>query len=259
MKVGVCIKSTPDADTRIKIAADGNGIDPAGIKWVISDYEKAAIEQGAQLKEKLGGECVLYTTVGGEAEKNLRDGLAVGADRAVLVDDAAIKGADSLGVAKALAAAIKADGLDLVLTGRQSTDLDNAQVPAMLAELLGWPHVSMVVEFSVEGTTFTAVRDVGGNAKERVTGALPVVVTAQDTLKTPRYAKLPEIMKAKAKKLEKKNLGALGLSAADVAATTTLTAYGFPPARPKGKVIAGDAATAAKELVRLLRDEAKVL
>jgi electron transfer flavoprotein beta subunit len=146
-----------------------------------------------------------------------------------------------------------------VFGGRQSTDLDNAQVPAMIAELLGWPHVSMVVEFSVEGSTFTAVRDVGGNAKERVTGQLPVVITSQDTLKTPRYPKLPDIMKAKTKKLEKKNLGALGLSAGDVAPVTTLTAWSFPPARPKGKVLTGDVATAAKELVRLLREEAKVI
>lgn len=258
MKVGVCIKSTPDADTRLKIAAGATGIETAGIKWVISDYEKAALEQGVQLKEKLGGECVLYSVGSGDTEKNLRDGLALGADRAVMVDDAATKGADALGIAKALAAAIKADGLDIVLCGRQATDDENVQVPAMLAELLGWPHVSFTGAFAIEGTDFVASRNMGG-ATEKVRGALPVVITAEDTLTTPRYVKLPEIMKAKAKKLEKKNLAALGLTAEDVAAAATFVAYGPPPSRPAGKKLSGDMAAQAKELVRLLREEAKVI
>jgi electron transfer flavoprotein beta subunit len=258
MKVGVCIKSTPDADTRIKIAAGATGIETAGIKWVISDYEKAALEQGAQLKEKLGGECVLYSVGSGDTEKNLRDGLALGADRAVMVDDPATKGTDALGVAKALAAAIKADGLDLVLCGRQATDDENVQVPAMLAELLGWPHVSITTALSIEGNEFLASRNMGG-ATEKVRGALPVVISAEDTLATPRYVKLPEIMKAKAKKLEKKNLAALGLSAAEVAPATTFVAFGPPPARPAGKKLTGDLPSQVKELVRLLREEAKVI
>ncbi len=259
MKVGVCIKSTPDTDTRIKIAGGGEGIDPAGIKWVISPYDTFALEQGAQTKEKFGGECVLFSVGGADANKNLRDGLAVGADRAVQIDDPAMKTADSLGIARALAAAIRAESLDLVFTGRQGIDLDNVQVPAMIAELLDWPHVSMVSEFSLDGDTFTAVRNVGGGAREKVTGKLPVVITADRGMNTPRFPKLPDIMKAKTKKLDAKNLSALGLSADDVAPALTLSGYDTPPARARGKLIAGDAATQAKELVRLLREEAKVL
>ena len=164
-----------------------------------------------------------------------------------------------IGVARALAAAIKAEGMELVFCGKQAIDDDNVQVPAMLAELLDWPHVSMVVEFKVEGDAFTAVRSVGGGARERVAGKLPVVITADRGMNTPRYAKLPDIMKAKTKKLDTKNLAALGLSAADVAPAVTISAYGYPPARAKGRLIAGDAATQVKELVRLLREEAKVL
>lgn len=259
MKVGVCIKSTPDTDTRIKLAGDGAGIDPAGIKWVISPYDLFAIEQGAQTKEKLGGECVLFSVGSGDTGKNLRDGLALGADRAVQVDDPAMKGADGLGVARALAAAIKAEGMEIVFTGKQAIDDDNVQVPAMVAELLDWPHVSMVTEFSTDGKTFTAVRGVGGGARERVTGSLPVVISADRGMNTPRFAKLPEIAKAKAKKLDVKKVEALGLSAADVAPAVQLSAFGLPPARAKGVKIAGDAATQVKELVRLLREEAKVL
>lgn len=257
MKAGVCIKSTPDTDTRIKIA--GDGIDPVGIKWIISPYDSFALEQGAQTKEKLGGECILFSVGSGDTEKNLRDGLAVGADRAVMIDDPAMKGTDALGVARALAAAIKAEGLDVVFCGKQAIDDDNVQVPAMLAELLDWPHVSMVSEFAIEGTTFTAVRNVGGGAKEKVKGSLPAVITADRGMNTPRYAKLPDIMKAKAKKLEKKNLAALGLTADAVAPALTISAWGPPADRPKGRKIEGDAATQVKELVRLLREEAKVI
>jgi electron transfer flavoprotein beta subunit len=260
VKVGVCIKSTPDTDTRVKIVGNGEGIDPAGIKWIISPYDSFALEQAAQTKEKLGGECVLYTVgIGTDVEKNIRDGLAVGADKAVMIDDPALKGTDSLGVARALAAAIKADGTELVFCGKQAIDDDNVQVPAMLAECLDWPHVSMVIEFSIDGSTFTAVRAMGGGARERVTGPLPVVITSERGLNTPRYAKLPDIMKGKTKPLAKKKLADIGLSAADVAPAVSVTAFGTPPARAKGKLIAGDAATQAKELVRLLREEAKVL
>lgn len=259
MKVGVCIKSTPDTDTRIKIQGSGEGIDPAGIKWIISPYDTFALEEGAKTREKLGGECVLFSVGGADASKNLRDGLAVGADRAVLVDDPALKGADSLGIAKALAAAIKAEGIEIVFTGRQAIDLDNVQVPAMLAELLDWPHVSMVSEFSIEGDAFSAVRNVGGGAREKVSGKLPVVITADRGLNTPRFPKLPDIAKARTKKLDTKNLAALGLSAGDVAPAVTVSQYGYPPERAKGRQIQGDPATVVKELVRLLREEAKVI
>lgn len=257
MKVGVCIKSTPDTDTRIKIAGGGEGIDPAGIKWVISPYDSFALEQGALTKEKLGGECVLFSVGGADANKNLRDGLAVGGDRAVLVDDPALKGADSLGVARALAAAVKGEGIELLFCGKQAIDDDNVQVPAMIAEILDWPHVSMVTEFAVEGDTFTAVRNIGGGTREKVSGKLPAVITADRGLNTPRYAKLPDIMKSKTKKFDTKKLADLGLSAESPAVSTT--AYGSPPERPKGRIIQGDAATAVKELVRLLREEAKVI
>ncbi len=259
MKVGVCIKSTPDTDTRIKIGPGAAGIDPAGIKWIISPYDSFALEQGALTKEKLGGECVLFSVGGADASKNLRDGLAVGADRGVLVDDPALKGTDSLGIARALAAAIQAEGIELVFTGKQAIDDDNVQVPAMVAELLGWPHVSMVSEISIEGDTFTAVRSVGAGAREKVRGKLPAVITADRGLNSPRYAKLPDIMKAKAKKLDTKNLAAIGLSAADVAPAVAVSAYTPPAERTKGRMITGDAATQAKELVRLLREEAKVI
>lgn len=257
MNIGVCIKSTPDTDTRIQIAGGGAGIDEAGIKWVISPYDAFAIEEGVATKEAQGGEVILFSASHRDVSKNLRDALALGADRAVCVQDAGLEQADALGVASVLAAALKAEGVQLAFCGKQAIDDDNVQVPAMIAELLGWPHVSFVKAFSTDGATFTATRSVGGGIEEVVTGSLPVLITAERGLNTPRYAKLPEIMKAKKKPLDTKSAADLGV--ADLAPAVQLSAYGLPPERPKGRILAGDTATAVKELVRLLREEAKVL
>jgi len=260
LKIGVCIKSTPDTDARIKVQADGSGVDFAGIKFIISPYDTFALEQGVLTKEKLGGDVVLYSAGNADVEKILRDGLALGADSAVHINDPAVYGSDALGVAKALAASMKKDGIGLIFTGKQSIDDDNGQLPAMLAELLGWTHLTMVKEFQTDGTTFTAVRNLGGGVEEVVRGKLPAVIAADRGLNTPRYAKLPEIMKAKKKPLEVRNAAALGLAAADLAPKAKVSAYGAPTGRTKGKIIAGDSVDAkVKELVRLLRDEAKVL
>ena len=129
----------------------------------------------------------------------------------------------------------------------------------MLAELLGWPHVSFVSELSLDGTTFTATRDVGSGIQEVVTGSLPAVFTAERGLNNPRYAKLPAIMKAKKKPVDVKALGDLGLSADDVAPAVTTTAFSLPPERPAGRKLEGDVDSMVSQLVDLLRNEAKVL
>jgi len=260
VKIGVCIKSTPDTETRITVRSAGDGIDPTGIKYIISPYDVFGLEEGVQIKEKLGGEVVLYTVGDANAQKNLRDGLALGADRAVHIDDPAIVASDPLATARALAAAIKAEGMEIVFCGIKAADDDNVQVPAMLAECLGWPQVTFVKDFQIDGTTFTATRNVGGGVEEVVKGNLPAVISADRGLNEPRYAKLPEIMKAKRKPLATKNAAALGLSADDIAPAVELFNYAPPPARPKGRILDGDTVEAkVSELVRLLRDEAKVL
>ena len=260
MKVGVCVKVTPDTDARIKVSGDASGIENDGIKFIVSPYDAFAVEEGVQLKEANGGEVVLYSVGNSTWQTQLRQsGLAVGGDQAVIIQDAALDNTDSLGVARALAAAINADGCEIVFCGKQAIDDDNVQVPAMLAELLGWPCVSLVNDFQIDGTQFTATRAVGGGTEEVVTGTLPVVITAERGLNKPRYAKLPQIMKAKRKPIAEKDLAALGLSADDVAPAVEFKQYQAPPARPSGRILEGDAATTVKELVRLLREEAKVI
>jgi electron transfer flavoprotein beta subunit len=260
VKIGVCLKVTPDTDTRIKIKGDGEGIDPTGIKWIVSPYDMNAIEEGIQTKEKHGGEVIVFSVGDDSTITQLRGGgLALGAERAVLVNDPAVLASDSLGVAKALAAALKNEDIQLVFCGKQGADNDNVQVPAMLSECLGWPQVSFVTEFSTDGTTFQATREVGGGKAEVCTGNLPVVITCDRGLNTPRYAKLPAIMKAKRKKIAKPSLADLGLSADDVAPAVEFSAYGLPPARPAGRILEGEVDDQVKELVSLLRNEAKVV
>jgi electron transfer flavoprotein beta subunit len=260
LKIGVCVKFTPDTDTRIKIRGDAAGIDPAGVKFVPSPYDALAFEEGVRTKEKLGGDVVSFTVGGDELAAQLKaTTLALGASKAVLIQDPAVATADALGIAKVLAAATRAEGCEVLFFGKQAIDDDGGQVGAMVAELLGWAQVSRVSELTLTADSFTATRAAEGGAKEVVSGALPAVFTCDMGLNTPRFPKLPDIVKAKTKPVETKSLAALGLSADAIAPVVQHANLGLPPARPKGRQLTGDVDQMVGELVRLLRDEAKVL
>lgn len=263
MKVGVLLKQVPDTDTRIRLNGSNTGIETNDIKWVINPYDEFALEEAIKLKQaKVATEVIIISLAGAAAEQNIRDGLARGADRAVRLEDPAFAGSDALGRARIIAAAAKAEGVELILTGRQAIDNDQSASGAMVAELLGWRQATWVDKLTVEGGSFTADRAAGGGVRERIKGALPAVITADKGLNTPRYATLPNIMAAKKKAIVVKNAAAIGLDPSTVGAGAALAVdgtYSLPPARPAGKIIGGDAATAVKELVRLLRDEAKVI
>ena len=263
MIIGVCLKQVPATDTRIRINPSASGILTDDVKFEINPYDEYALEEALRLKQ--GGkatEVVTFTVGGADADARIRDALARGADRAVRVDDPALEGSDSLGIARVLAAALAGEGVGLVLAGRQAVDGDSSTVPSMIAELMGAAQVSWVDKFDVEGGAFTAQRAAGGGMREVVSGALPAVVSCDKGLNTPRYATLPGILKAKAKKIAVKSVADLGLSPDSVgsaAALVTFTNMGPPPERPAGRILTGDHASAVSELVRLLRDEAKVL
>jgi electron transfer flavoprotein beta subunit len=255
VKIGVCAKITPDADARIKVADDGSAIVLDGVKLGVSDYDEYAVEEAIRTKEKHGGEIVSFTVGDASNDKQLRSGaLALGVDRAVVITEEA---GDPLAIAKLLHGAIAKEDLQVVFTGKSTIDDQNFQVGTMLAELLGWVHVTQVLSIEFDGDTFKATRGMDAGVRQVVKGSLPAVFTCEDGLNTVRYAKLPAIMKAKKKPLDKVDAGALGVEAGSGRLSTSN--YSPPPARPAGKIIEGDAATAAKELVRLLRDEAKVL
>lgn len=263
MKIGVLLKQVPSSDEQIKIADPSAGIATGDVKWTINPYDEFAVEEALRLKEAgKASEVVLFTVGGKDVEQRIRDALAMGADRAVRLDDPAFAGSDSLGVARILAAALKAEDISLVFAGKQAIDGDGAQVPVMVAELLGWGHVSVVGKLELGDGSLKAWRASGGGAQDVVEAALPAVITADKGLNEPRYASLKGIMMAKRKKIDVKGAGDLGVDAGTVGAGAALVVednWGLPPARPAGRILDGDNAARVKELVRVLRDEAKVI
>jgi electron transfer flavoprotein beta subunit len=258
LKIAVCVKQVPDTEARVRIAADGKGIAETDINWIISPYDEFAVEEALRIKEKKGGEVVLVSLGPDRVQSALRSGLAMGADSAVHLKDALFEGLDTLGTARALAAAVNALGADLVLLGQQGVGGDNSQVPGLLAELLDLPQVTMAVKLEVEEGKATVEREIEG-AHERWETSLPAVVSAQKGLNEPRYASLKGIMAAKKKTIEVKDAAALGLSAEALRSRTTVAALEMPPARQAVRMVEGDPDTQARELIRLLHEEAKVI
>ena len=260
MRIVVCVKQVPDTETRVKVAASGRAISEAEVaNWIVSPYDEFALEGALRLKEAKGGDVVLVTLGPERAQSALRTGLAMGADSAVHVKDPALDGTDTLGTARALAAAIKTLApVDLVLCGQQGVGGDHSQVPGMLAELLDLPQVTVAVKIEVGDGRATVEREIEGG-RETWETPLPAVVSAQKGLNEPRYASLKGIMAAKKKPIQVFDLAGLGLDAAAVAPKVSVTTMELPPVRPPVRMVVGDAETQAKELIRLLHEEAKVI
>lgn len=247
MNIYVCIKRVPDTEARIKVS--GAAIDAAGVKHVISPYDEFALEAALRLKESTGaGEVVVVSVGDASSGEQLRTALAMGADRAVLLKGEVT--VDGLATAKALAAELKAASADLVLFGMKGVDYDQQQVGPMVAGLLDLPCISVVSEMQIEGSSVVAHREIEGGV-EVVEAPLPAVVTITKGKDEPRYPSLKGIMAAKKKPLEEKE-AQLGES------RLTVTSMTPPPDRPPGRIV-GTGVDAVPELVRLLREEAKVL
>lgn len=258
MNIVVCLKQVPDTETKVQVQ-DGKALKPDGVTFVPNPYDEFAIEEALKIKEAQGGgEVTLLSLAGpaGKTEEALRTGLAMGADKAVLVKDDALTTSDAYRTAHILAAAIKKLGPDLVLCGKQAIDLDNHQVAGRVAEILNWPQALVVTKLEIGDGSLTAHRQIEGGS-EVIEIPLPAVVSAQKGLNEPRYASLKGIMQAKKKPLETWGAGDLG---GDIpAAKTEIVKMELPPERPAGRKIDGEPAEQAKELVRLLREEAKVI
>lgn len=257
MNIVVCIKQT--FDTEAKIVLNGQGkIDPNGVNLIINPYDEFAIEEGIRLKEKLGGEVTVVTLGGDRAQEALRTALAMGADKAVLICDPALEEVDEWAAAEILALVVKSIPFDILLAGRIAIDDGSAQVAIRLGENLGVPSVSSVLKLEVNGTQALAVREIDGGT-ETIEVTLPAVITAQKGLNEPRYPSVAGIMKAKKKPLSTLRLSDLGVSASDLAPRMKAGKFTLPVPRQGGMKIAGEAAQAAHQLARLLREEAKVL
>jgi electron transfer flavoprotein beta subunit len=260
----VCIRQVPDTETQIKIAPDGKSIVADDIKWVMNPYDEFGVEEALRIKEKFGGEVTVVGLGPKRVTESIRTALAMGADKGILISDDALVGGDSLGTAKALAAAIKDLEYDLIFTGQRGVDDDMGVVGAALAELLGIPQVSLATKVAVaeDGKSVTANRPVEGQVLV-IESSLPALITAQKGLNEPRYASLPGIMKAKKKPLDEKGLADLGLDASEFGeggSKVTVLEMTPPPAREAGKIIEGETPQEkAAELAKLLHEEAKVI
>ena len=250
MKIAVCIKRTPDSESRFKIAASAVAIDETGLKFDIDDFASYAVEVALQLNEKQGpGETVVVAVGPDSVQETLRKAMSMGADRAIQLKADSVP-PDGLAVAKALAAELKGGGFDLILFGKHAFDTSAGVVGTATAELLGLPCVTAASKLDIASGRGTARRELEG-AAEIVEFPLPAVVTIDEGIARPRYPSLKGIMAAKKKPLEVKpaQLGDVRL---------TVTTMALPPERPAGRIL-GEGVAAVPELVRLLQTEAKVL
>jgi electron transfer flavoprotein beta subunit len=245
----VCVKRVPDTETRIRIADDETSIDPAGVKFVLNPYDEFAVEAALKQKEAAGeGEVIVVTVGTADSAETLRTALAMGADQAALLK--ADPAPEGLAVARAIAAEVKEREYDLLLFGMKAVDDDLQAVGPMTAELLGIPAATTVTEFTVEDGKVTAHREIEGGT-EVVELTLPCAITLTKGAYEPRYASLKGIMAAKRKPLEEKD-------AQPGEAGTRIEQLSYPPEREAGRIV-GEGADAVPELLRLLREEAKVL
>jgi electron transfer flavoprotein beta subunit len=259
----VCIAYVPDTETKIRIAAGGRAIDESDVKWIVSPYDEYALETALKTKESGGGTVTVVSLGQERAKTGLRECLARGADEAVWIDQKDLADIDALAVAKNLAAVVKDGSYDLVWFGQKGVGGDESLVGPMVAELAGLPHVGSIVKFALKDGAVSCDREIEG-AHEHVECPLPCVLTAQKGLNEPRYASLKGIMAAKKKSLQER-------PAAAHPATSRVRKLELPPppkpchfvpgGDPKSSAegAAADPAGAARELARLLREEAKVI
>ncbi len=261
----VCLKQVPDTEAQIVVKPDGSGVKMDGIKFVINPYDEFGIEEALVKKEQAGaGEVTLVCMGPDRCVESIRTGLAMGADKAVHIDDPACDDSDAMATAAVLAEQIKKMEYDLVFCGKQAIDDDQAQVGVALAELLGIPHASLVtkVEVADDKKSVTVNRQIVGG-EEVLEMPIPCVITAQKGLNEPRYASLPGIMKAKKKPLTPVKTADLGIDAGTVGAggsRTKASNFTNPPARTAAKIIEGESPEEkAANLAKALREEAKAI
>ena len=249
MKVLVPVKRVIDANVKVRVKGDQSGVELNNVKMAMNPFCEIAVEAAVRLKEAGTAEEVVVVSAGPTtSQETLRTGLAMGADRGILVE--ADAGLEPLGIAKVLKAIVEREEPGLVIMGKQAVDGDNNQTGQMLAGLLGWPQATFVSKIKLADGSMEAVREVDGGLETVKTG-LPAIVTVDLRLNEPRYASLPNIMKAKKKPLDVLSPGDLGV---DVSPRLSVLKVTEPPARKAGVKV-----DSVSELVDKLRNEAKVI
>ena len=253
-KILVCVKQVPHKDARLEVRGDGTWIDDANLKFEINDYDNYALEAALRIKDAGEAEVIVVTIGPDRVAQSLRTALGMGADRAIHVWDDALASADSLGIAKALAAVAKQENPDVVLMGLMSDDTNYAMTGPMLAELIDVPHATGAVAAEFGDSSVTVERELEGGALEVVEVPFPCIVCVQTGINEVRYASLKGIMQAKKKPFDKKGLGDLGLDAAAVAPKVTVEKIYTPPKGEGAEVLEGSADEVSKKLVTKIKE-----
>ncbi|HET9227362.1 MAG TPA: electron transfer flavoprotein subunit beta/FixA family protein [Thermoanaerobaculia bacterium] len=264
MRIAVCIKQVPNTEARLRVSRDGKWVEEEDLPFVTNESDLYALEEGLALAEKTGGEVVAFSLGPERVKEALRKALAVGAARAVHLNDAAFAGGDALATGRALAAALGRESFDLILTGSQSDDVRWGGTGSVIAGHLGWPHVWLVmgVELEEGGKSLKVTREMESGVNEISRIALPAVLEIQAGINHPRYASLKGIMAAKKKEIANVGVSDLGLDAGQVGAAGSrieIISVSFPEAGTGAQMIDGTPEAAAKTLVEKLQKEARVL
>ena len=256
MKILVCIKQVPDMESRFKLNEDGRWYDTSDLAWRMNEYDEYAVEQAVQLKEQVGDADLVVLSIGPDRVKEMmKKALAMGCDRGVHVADDDSFQKDPYEIASVIAEFARDQGYDLIFTGMQSQDRGSAQVGVLVAEMLGLPSLTTIVDFTFEAGQVVAKRELEGGVKAVVKTNTPALVTCQLGLNTPRYPTLPNIMKAKKKELLSVPVSEL----LKVEAWQDTAKLYFPEKKGGGQVLEGDVADVADQLIRILKDKTAVL
>ena len=259
MKIAVCIKQVPTREWQPRLTEDKTWIREQDASWEMNEPDAYALEEALRLREKHGGEVVVCSAGPSRVQQVIREALARGADRAIHVEDNALAAADAFVIAAALASAMAEERFDLVLTGLQSDDQGHAQMGVVLAERLGIPHSTIIMDVQVEPATspgpgsVRVKRELEGGWFQWIVMPLPALVTIQSGINQLRYATLKGIMAAKKKEIRKVAMPA------DLRASQQILSLSLPAKSKRTHMISGSATEAAKELVRRLREDARVL
>ena len=256
MRIFVCVKHVPDTAAKVTIKGT-SGIDESSVKFVMNPYDEYGVEEALKLKSKVGGEVVIVCVGKSDAINTIRAGLAMGAERGILVKtDETL---DQVGVARALAKVIKEEGeYGVIFMGKQSVDSEGMQTQYRLGALLDIPVASSVIVFNHRDDKVVVESEIEGGARQVIEMKMPCIVAGMRGLNEPRYPKLPDIMKATKKPVNQIELNSLGLEAPTISMVVEELSY--PPEKPESKMVEGeDPKQLAENLVKLLKEEAKVL
>jgi electron transfer flavoprotein beta subunit len=256
MKIIVCIKQVPERDAQVRIDSSGKWIEESDIQFAMNESDAYALEEALQLKEKNGGEVVVLSAGPERSGTTIREALAKGADRAIQVESDNLNQLDALGVAQLLAAAAKQESPDLILTGLQSDDLGYGQTGVIMAETMGLPHASLILNVEKTGGGITVKRELEEGWFQNIELPLPAVLMIQSGGTKLRYATLMGIKKAKTKELRKLSAGDLGQT---TSAAATLEKITQPQKQKSTQIIPGSPKEAAATLVEKLKFEVRVI